>query len=109
MLELHGALILEKMGVCLMTLSEIRGSCLVSIEPLSEDERRQICDARWARHDPEVQTKYAGQFVVPYGRKIVAHGKDAAAVLAQAARVTGCAERQLPLCGIDDPLQELSS
>jgi len=89
-----------------MTVSE-DASYVVSVEPLGELERRQIHDVRWARHDPEVQVKYAGQFVVPFGRKIVAHGKDIAAVLAQAARVTGCSEEQLPLCGIDDPLQKL--
>lgn len=92
-----------------MSVSEIHESCVASVEALSEDERQQISDIRWARHDPEVQTKYGGQYVVPYARRIVAHGKDAAAVLAHATLATGCTEEQLALCGIDDPLQELSS
>jgi hypothetical protein len=61
----------------------------------------------WARHDADVQTKYMGQFIVPFQRQVVAHGTDLAQVLEEAARVTGRKPGELPVCGIDDPLQEI--
>ncbi|TSC58926.1 MAG: hypothetical protein Greene041619_304 [Candidatus Peregrinibacteria bacterium Greene0416_19] len=61
----------------------------------------------WALGDQTVQVEFQGEFVVPYDRKIVAHGHDAAAVLAEAARVTGKRENELALVGIIDPLLEM--
>jgi hypothetical protein len=65
-------------------------------------------DARWAQHDAEVQSRYRGEFVVPYQGRIVAHGIDAEAVLAEAARLTGLKPQDLPLVGIVNPLEDIS-
>jgi hypothetical protein len=78
-----------------------------AIRPLSPEECRRQEDVRWAQLDPEVQAQYRGQFVVPFGRRIIAHGLDAAAVLAEAALATGCRVEQLALVGIVDPLQDI--
>ena len=40
-------------------------------------------------------------------RKIVAHGVDAAVVLAEAAQITGRPAEELPLVGVFDPLLEM--
>jgi hypothetical protein len=77
------------------------------VYPLTEEERQQGEDCRWARHDPEVQAKYIGEFIVPYRRQIIAHGTDIEAVLAEAARVTGLKPDDLPVCGVDDPLMDI--
>jgi hypothetical protein len=50
---------------------------------------------------------YLGEFVVPYRREIVAHGTDAALVLAEAARITGRRVEDLPLVGVSDPLVDI--
>jgi hypothetical protein len=78
-----------------------------SMQPLSPEECRRHEDAQWASHDPEVMSLYEGQFVVPYDRKIVAHGTDAARVLADAARITGRQADELPLIGVVDPLLDI--
>ncbi len=75
--------------------------------PKPEDFQRQE-DVRWARQDPEVLTLYCGELVVPYGRQIVAHGADAAAVRAEASRVTGRPVEELVLVSIIDPLMDLA-
>jgi hypothetical protein len=68
----------------------------------------QISDEiRWALHDPDVQQRYSGQFVVPWGRTVVAHGPVAAAVLEEAARLTGRKPEELPLVRIVDPLLDV--
>jgi hypothetical protein len=75
-----------------------------STRPLSAEESLRQEDARWAMEAPEVLARYVGEFVVPYRREVVAHGTDAAAVLAEAARVTGRRAEELPLVGVIDPL-----
>jgi hypothetical protein len=75
--------------------------------PVELKEFQQLEDARWARQDPDVLVQYLGEFVVPYQRKIVAHGKDAAVVLATAAQITGRPAEELPLVGVVDPLLEM--
>jgi hypothetical protein len=75
--------------------------------PLQPEELRRLEDARWARQDPDVMIQYLGEFVVPYQRKIVAHGKDAAVVLAEAAQITGRPAEELPLVGVVDPLVDM--
>lgn len=62
---------------------------------------------RWAQHDPEVLANHIGEFVVPFDRRIVAHGRDMESVLEEAARVTGRDPDRLPICSIDDPLLDL--
>lgn len=79
----------------------------VSMLPLQPKEFQRLEDARWARQDPDVLTNYPGEFVVPYERKIVAHGKDAAVVLAEAAQITGRPVEELPLVGVVDPLLDM--
>ena len=78
-----------------------------AVQPITSDQCQRHEDARWARHAPDVIVKYRGQFVVPYLRQIVAHGHVVQEVLDQAARVTGRRPDELPICHIDDPLQEL--
>jgi hypothetical protein len=75
--------------------------------PLQPKEFQRLGDARWARQDPNVQAQYLGEFVVPFERRIVAHGTDAAAVLAEAARITGRPVEELPLVGVIDPLLDI--
>jgi hypothetical protein len=77
------------------------------MQPVGPEELRRLEDARWAKRDPEVLAHYCGEFVVPYERKIVAHGTDASAVLAEAARITGRQAEELPLVGVIDPLLDL--
>jgi hypothetical protein len=79
----------------------------VSMIPLPPREFQRLEDARWARQDPGVLAQYLGEFVVPYERKIVAHGTDAAVVLAEAARITGLPVEELPLVGVIDPLLDM--
>jgi hypothetical protein len=55
---------------------------------LTSQERRASEDIRWALQDAEVQTQYRGEVVVPFERRIVAHGHHAATVLAEVAQVT---------------------
>ena len=69
------------------------------------DHRQEDLD--WASNDPEVQRKYQGQYVVPFNRTVVAHGKDLAVVLSDAENATGKPACELPHCAILDPLQDL--
>lgn len=66
-------------------------------------ESRRNDDAFWAQHDPAVEYKYAGQWVVPFERRIVANGADLEAVLEQAARVTHRSKGELLVCAIPHP------
>jgi hypothetical protein len=75
--------------------------------PLSAEESLRQNDARWAMETPEVMARYVGEFVVSYRREVVAHGTDAAAVLDEAARVTGRRAEELPLVGVMDPLVDV--
>ena len=70
-------------------------------------DTQQEEDLLWATSDPNVQRDYVGQYVVPFQRRIVAHGTDLEAVLREAERVTGKPSDQLSDCAILDPLQEL--
>ncbi len=79
----------------------------VAMLPLHPKEFQRLEDARWARQDPDVLAQYLGEFVVPYARKIVAHGTDAAVVLAEAAQITGRPAEELPLVGVIDPLLDM--
>ena len=77
------------------------------MRPLQPKEFQRQEDARWAGQDPEVLAHYRGEFVVPYQRKVVAHGTDAAVVLAEAAQITGRSAEELPLVGVIDPLRDM--
>src|SRR5260370_1489304 len=77
-----------------------------TIRPLTAAERRAAEDEAWATHDDTVQTAYRGEFVVPFGRRIIAHGTNAEQVLKEAAAVAGCDADELPLLGIDNPLSD---
>jgi hypothetical protein len=78
-----------------------------STRPLGAEESPRQEDARWALEAPEVLARYRGEFVVPYRREVVAHGTDAVAVLAEAARITGRQVEELPLVGVIDPLLDM--
>src|SRR5205085_1920291 len=77
------------------------------IRPLTPEERQAADDETWALQDAEVQASYRGQFVVPFARKVIAHGLDAEQVLEEAARVTGRKVEELPLVGIADSLLDI--
>jgi hypothetical protein len=78
-----------------------------AMRPIRPEEFHRQEDARWALQDPEVLAHYQGEFVVPYQRKIVAHGRDAAVVLAEAVRITGQQAEALSLVGVIDPLLDI--
>ena len=78
-----------------------------STRPLSAEESLRQDDARWAMEAPDVLARYGGEFVVPHRREVVAHGTDAAAVLAEAARITGRRADELALVGVIDPLRDV--
>jgi hypothetical protein len=78
-----------------------------SMRPLEPEEFQRQEDAQWASEDPEVLANHCGEFVVPFQRKIVAHGTDAAAVLAEGSRITGRPAEELPLVGVIDPLLDV--
>lgn len=87
-----------------MASSKVGNRRAVEIHPLTAEEVQECEDCRWVTHDPDIQAKYVGQFVVPYRRQIVAHGVDIELVLQEAARVTGKKPNELPISAIDDPL-----
>jgi hypothetical protein len=78
-----------------------------TVEAITLEERQIDEDEDWALQDPEVQATYQGEFVVPYLRKIVVHGHNAAEVLQEAARITGRRVEDLPLVGIVSPLCDI--
>jgi hypothetical protein len=78
-----------------------------AVRPLAPAESQRQEDIRWAQHDPEVQARYRGEFIVPYRGQVVAHGTDAAIVLAEAAQRTGRRAEELPLVGVTDPLLDI--
>ena len=79
-----------------------------TVREATPQERQQHEDMSWALQDPEVQLKYRGQYVVPYQRRIVAHGTDVTLVREEAMRATGKKAEQLPVVPIVDLLQEIS-
>ncbi len=79
------------------------------VAPLTAGERQQFADIEWAQQDPDVARQYRGEFVVPYMKRIVAHGQDIRAVLEQAAQKTGKTIEELPVIGIDDALTDVTS
>src|SRR5207244_12852639 len=86
-----------------------RAPCAAATErPNTAQERRQYEDMCWVLEDPEIRAKYQGEFVVPFKRVIVAHGKDMRAVRAEAALKTGEDPALLPLIPIDASLADLS-
>ena len=78
-----------------------------AVRSLTEEEGKRWDDQIWAETDSDVAEKFMGEFVVAVDRKIVAHGQDAAAVLAEASRITGIPEEKLPLAGIVPPWLDL--
>lgn len=81
----------------------------VTTESLTPDERRQFDDIQWADADPQVIDQYRGEFVVPYLRRIVAHGHDLDQVLAEGARATGRKPEELPVVAVDDSFPDVTS
>jgi hypothetical protein len=65
---------------------------------LSAAELERYRDAEWALHDPEVNRRYNGQWLVAFERKVIAHGTDPDSVLAEARRVAGGWNHRLVLC-----------
>jgi hypothetical protein len=76
---------------------------------ITPDEARQFEDLQWAQQDPSVRARYRGCFVVPYKKQIVASGHDMERVLADAVQATQRPVEELPVIGINDPLQDISA
>ena len=76
-------------------------------KPLTAEQRQRLADAAWAEEDPQVTASYPGEFVVPYGRCVVAHGRDVQAVLSEATAKTGRTIEELVVVGIDAPLSDV--
>jgi hypothetical protein len=68
---------------------------------LSEADLERYRDAEWAMHDPDVQRRLQGEWLVAYEGKVVAHGPDPKAVLDEANRVANLNHR-LVFCAGDD-------
>lgn len=86
------------------------GNALVqpaTVRPLTPEQRRRLADAAWAEEDPQVIASYPGEFVVPYEKRVAAHGRDIQAVLQEAAAKTGRKIEDLIVVGIDAPLQDM--
>jgi hypothetical protein len=79
----------------------------ITVTPLSPEERQRIDDIDWAHEDPDVRSRYSGQFVVPYNHQIVAHGTSYTDVLQEAANKTGRKPEELPVVGIEDFFAEI--
>lgn len=75
--------------------------------PLTAEQRQRLADAAWAEEDSQVLASYPGEFVVPYRRRIVAHGRDVQAVLNEATAKTGRKIEELVVVGIDAPLSDV--
>jgi Family of unknown function (DUF5678) len=71
--------------------------------PMTEDEIQRSLDADWAKSDPEVEKRFAGQWVVPFERRIVAHGEDLEKVLQEAERLSFLPRERLVVCGVPHP------
>ena len=70
-------------------------------QPVGEVEHDD--DAFWAQHDLGVEQSYGGQWVVPFRRRIVAHGTDLEAVLEEAACATHRTRDELVVCAVPRP------
>lgn len=77
-----------------------------SVRSLSDAEIARLEDITWAQQDPDVQSRFRGEFVVPVGKQVVAHGYEAEQVLQEASQVTNRAIRDLPLVSVVDFAQE---
>lgn len=64
-------------------------------------------DLQWVTQDLDILDQYMGEYVVPFGRRIVAHGTDLEQVLKEAAQRTGKEIWQLTFCAIQDPLRDI--
>jgi hypothetical protein len=72
-------------------------------ESIPVDERECYLDAEWALHDPDVQERYAGQWVVAHGRQIIAHGTGVRQPLADAAHLVPGRAHRVIYCAPEDP------
>ena len=70
---------------------------------LTEEERQQADDLRWALFDPELQQRYPDKIVAVYHRKIVAVGEDWGKVLEEAERITGAPGNHIAVVAILGP------
>jgi hypothetical protein len=74
--------------------------------PLSERERRIWAEIEWAEQDPELRTRYAGQWVALAGHTVVAHGPDRAEVLSAASGATRLPVEDLAVWFLADALAD---
>ena len=70
-------------------------------ETLNASELDRYRDAEWAMVDAEVQSRFRGQWVVAYERKVIAHGADPKTVLSEACRVASDQNHRLVFCTAD--------
>jgi hypothetical protein len=72
-------------------------------ERLTAAELDRYRDAEWALHDPGVQQRYAGEWVVAHQRQIIAHGPEPRAVAQEARRIVNNEMHQLVFCAPEEP------
>src|SRR5438132_635272 len=72
-------------------------------EPIASTEWERFRDAEWAMHDPEIQQRYSGNWVVAYERRIIAHGMDARAVAEYAGQAVPDMKHLLVFCAGVEP------
>lgn len=65
-------------------------------------------DAAWALRDPQVQIRFAGQWVVALRRQVIAHGTDAGDVLCQANSAAPNRNHRLVFCSGQNPDEDLT-
>jgi hypothetical protein len=70
---------------------------------MTPEEVEFVRDMKWAVQDPEVTAKYPDEYVAVWRRKIIAHGEDREAVLAEAQRITGLPRHEIPITVILGP------
>jgi hypothetical protein len=68
--------------------------------PLDELECYQ--DAEWALHNPEVQSRYSGQWAVAHKGKVIATGSDLREVVAEASRIAPGLRHLAVYCASED-------
>jgi hypothetical protein len=69
---------------------------------ISATELECYRDAEWAMHDPEVQRRYHGLWVVAYRRQIIAHGTDPLDVARQAEGIASGVSHHAVFCAAQD-------
>jgi len=69
---------------------------------IPDAELESYRDAEWAMHNPEVQRRYHGQWVVAHRRQVIAHGTDPLDVAREAERIASGFSHHPVFCAVQD-------